>query len=332
MGFWGWRPLVIAVFISVWVVGCNIVSDAAPRLSPTPSPRVTLTVRRLATATPTPPARTPARPTATQPATAPQSSPTPVTYVVQAGDTFGGIALRLGIDVNALREANSEVDPRALQPGQTLIVPVTGEAAPIPAATSTPPALALPDPACYETPVGTLLCLGAVENSLDFPLENVSVAVELFDKDNSPLAAVDSDIEQAVILPGSLAPYRAVFSLEAEQAALAHARLLRASAAVDLSERFVDLEATDEAMTLVDGRYVVSATLRNPGPDAALSVRAVVTLTDALGQVVGYRLSQVAARLDAGASLPIRLEIVTQRVAPEIDYRLYVEARRDLTP
>ena len=27
MGYWGWRPLVFGLFISTWVVGCNIVTD-----------------------------------------------------------------------------------------------------------------------------------------------------------------------------------------------------------------------------------------------------------------------------------------------------------------
>src|SRR5512134_643673 len=53
MGYWGWRPLIICLFISVWVVGCNIITDASPSVSPTPSPRVTLTVRRPITPTPT---------------------------------------------------------------------------------------------------------------------------------------------------------------------------------------------------------------------------------------------------------------------------------------
>src|SRR5690606_38178469 len=119
--------LAIAVFFSVWVVGCNIVSDASPRTSPTPSPRVTLTVRRIATATaspspaaivrPTTPARTPVPPAA---------SPTPVTYTVEDGDTLGDIALAFDVSIDALRDANDNLDPRSLQPGQTLVIPVPG--------------------------------------------------------------------------------------------------------------------------------------------------------------------------------------------------------------
>ncbi|MEO8397230.1 MAG: hypothetical protein ABI700_29815 [Chloroflexota bacterium] len=51
MGYWGWRPLVFGLFISTWVVGCNIVTDNnAPSAAPSAYPRVTLTVGRLPTA------------------------------------------------------------------------------------------------------------------------------------------------------------------------------------------------------------------------------------------------------------------------------------------
>ncbi|MFO7322656.1 MAG: FxLYD domain-containing protein [Chloroflexota bacterium] len=327
MGFWGWRPLVIAVFISVWVTGCNIVSDSAPRLSPTPSPQVTLTARRIATATSTPPVRATRQPAAPSATPAPQSSPTPVTYVVQEGDTLGDIAIRLNVDPIALRDANAEIDPRALQPGQTLIIPLTATPSVNPAATSTPPDLALPEPTCYETPVGTTLCLGAVNNTLDAPLEQVSVVIELFDADGNTLASDNANIEQAVIPPGGLAPYRAAFLLNVDEIAASRAYLQRASLAAGLEERFIQLDITDEQLELIGGRYVVSATLTNPGPETAEAVRAVATLTDGQ-QVAGYRLSQVAASLEPGDSIPIRLEIVTQRNSLDLDYTLYVEARR----
>ena len=50
MGYWGWRPLVFGIFISAWVVGCNVIPDtASPSLAPSNYPDVTLTVGRLPT-------------------------------------------------------------------------------------------------------------------------------------------------------------------------------------------------------------------------------------------------------------------------------------------
>jgi 5'-nucleotidase/UDP-sugar diphosphatase len=52
-------------------------------------------------------------------------SPTPIrgTYEVQAGDTLSGIADQLGVDAEALAEANDIDDPDLIYPGQKLIIP-----------------------------------------------------------------------------------------------------------------------------------------------------------------------------------------------------------------
>jgi LysM repeat protein len=76
-----------------------------------------------------------ASPTATMPATV-----TPSVYVVQSGDTLGGIALRYNVSVEKLMAANNLTDPNLLHAGQTLIIPVEGYA-PAPLPTGTPGAL-----------------------------------------------------------------------------------------------------------------------------------------------------------------------------------------------
>ena len=62
------------------------------------------------------------------------------TYVVQAGDTLGAIALRFRVPVDALARANRLADPNTLRVGQRLVIPSSGsaQAAPTPAPTSAP--------------------------------------------------------------------------------------------------------------------------------------------------------------------------------------------------
>jgi LysM repeat protein len=97
-------------------------------------------------------------------------SPTPAgLYVVQQGDTLGGLAEDFGTTVEDLMAANGLTDPNAIQAGQTLLIPslisgtlalgtpapLAGTAAPTATVTLTPTATLAPGqaaPAAAVTP------------------------------------------------------------------------------------------------------------------------------------------------------------------------------------
>ena len=99
-------------------------------------------------------------------------SPTPAgLYVVQQGDTLGGLAEDFGTTVEDLMAANGLTDPNAIQAGQTLIIPslisgtlalgtptpLAGTAVTTVTATLTPTATLAPGPARATTvPTPTL--------------------------------------------------------------------------------------------------------------------------------------------------------------------------------
>ncbi|MBI1877547.1 MAG: LysM peptidoglycan-binding domain-containing protein [Chloroflexi bacterium] len=63
------------------------------------------------------------RPTDATPPPTPTPSPTPRIYIVQPGDTLGGIALQFGVSIEALVTRNGLEDPRLIRTGQKLIIP-----------------------------------------------------------------------------------------------------------------------------------------------------------------------------------------------------------------
>lgn len=326
MGRWGWRRLLFALFISVWIVGCSITTDTAPTQSPTEYPRVTLTVRLPASNTP---AATPSLPLATtlQSSQTPEASLTPVVHIVESGDTLLGIALDYGVDLETLRAANGNLDPRSLQIGQQLIIPPpqTGVST---AATPTPLALPLAPPICYETTTMNLVCLGRVENTLDQPVERTTVAVQLLRADGTLLAEQTANTEQAIIPPGQAAPYRVLFAVGWEEYSGVAAILRSADPAQKVDERFILPLIEDEDGLMEEGHYVVSATLHNADAQPAEALRIVVTLYGDRQRVVGYRVLQIANPLQGGASLPIQVDVIPQTAERDLTHTLYVEARR----
>ncbi|PJF27278.1 MAG: hypothetical protein CUN53_04655 [Phototrophicales bacterium] len=76
-------------------------------------------------------------------------------YIVQSGDSLYAIAVRNGLALDALREANPEINPQALQIGQQLRLPACVDT-PTPTATL-PPTQTLPpgvEPTATPTPQG----------------------------------------------------------------------------------------------------------------------------------------------------------------------------------
>ena len=106
---------------------------STPSASPTPSPT------SAATDTPTPaPTRTPTHP--------PSGVPTPLIYVVKAGDNLYNIALAYNTSVAAIMAVNG-LESNRLRVGQQLIIPI-GTTTPQPGPTQTPtPAASIAKPA-----------------------------------------------------------------------------------------------------------------------------------------------------------------------------------------
>jgi LysM repeat protein len=133
-----------------------------PTLTPTPSRTSTPTDTPIATNTPLPtdtplptptptplpptPVRSPtvATPRATMVAAAtPTSTATPTppslqTYTVKPGETLSEIAVRFGVTVEALAEANDIANPALIRAGQVLIIPIPGVTSLPPTRTPTP--------------------------------------------------------------------------------------------------------------------------------------------------------------------------------------------------
>ncbi len=260
------------------------------------------------------------RPTATAPlippaATAtPTITPTPIIHVVQRGETLLSIAFDYGVSVQTLQAANDIENPQLLQVGQRLIIPTGEEAA------GTTPGLLLPTPtplpfgvqgiAFYETPVGSLWCLGEIVNPTDFTLTNVQVHVTLLDAAGEPLTEADAFAAADLIPPGERSPFGILFTTPPPGWTSPQVTIVRGEAAGALADSYVPIAVTEAEGQSSGSQLQVSGAVQNTSAEqAAGSVSVIVTAYDAQGLVTGFRREtvEVEGTLAPGATAPFTL-------------------------
>jgi LysM repeat protein len=299
----------LSLFI-LFILVAGLLLSGCGRLITQPTPTAvaiaqgTPTVMPLATSTPVP--WTPA-PTAT-----PTPTPTPIIYTVQAGDNLLGIARQYGVTVEALQEANAITDPRLLQIGQDLIIPRGDEGlANQPTPTPTPLPFQIANVGIYETPMGSLWCLGEVMNNTGASMEQVQVAVSLYD-DGGEIVATGSTFTEFDIIPNEgKMPFALLFPEPPPN--LSHHQVVALSGVTvaHWGRNYMDLSIeSDRGEASGERAYVVTGQVRNTGQYNAEQIRIVVTAYDADGRVVGIRRgSPEAQTLGVGESSPFEVSL-----------------------
>ncbi len=303
------------VLLTLLLAGCGEVITPEPESSAvTPSP-----TERLPTARPS--VTAPLQPT---PATVtPTITPTPIVHVVQEGETLAGIAATYGVSVRALQAVNGIENPLLLQPGQELIIP-TGEEATVPESgllllTPTPLPFGVRGVGFYETPVGSLWCLGEVVNTTPYTLTNVQVRVTLFDPAGTPLIEGDAFAAADILPPADRAPFGILFISPPPNFASHQVTILRGEFAAGLGDAYVPLDVEQANGAPSGPQFEVTGQVRNADPArVAASVVVIVTTYDEEGRVTGFRQQTVdiGEGLAPGATASFRLLLTAYRGVP----------------
>lgn len=282
-------------------------STRPPIASPSPTAEAAATV---------PPAR-PTRVTAT-----PTITPTPLIHVIESGDTLGSVAAQYGVSVQALQAANGIENPLLLQIGQELVIPIGEESE------DQVPGLLLPTPtplpfsvrgvSFYETPVGSLWCLGEVVNTTSYTLTNVLIDVTLFDSAGAPIIGGDTFLTADVLPPTASAPFGLLFVAPPEDFASHQITVLRGEAAEDLSAGYVVLDTTSVEGAPSGSEFEVTGSVRNPDPQRVASEGVVIVTTyNAEGDVTGFRQERVeGGGLAPGETAPFRVRLTPHGGVP----------------
>ena len=224
----------------------------------------------------------------------PTVSPTPIVHVIQSGDTLLGIALDYGVNVDALQALNGIANPQSLQVGQELTIPTgeeAGEAIPgLLLPTPTPLPFGVRGVAFYETPVGSLWCLGEIVNTTAFTLTNVQVRVTLFDAAGERLIEKDVFAVADLVPPGERSPFGILFTSPPAAWASPQVTIVRGEAAGELADSYVPITVAAVEGQPSGPQFQVSGAVQNSSTEqAAGSVNVIVTTYDAQGAVTGFR-------------------------------------------
>jgi hypothetical protein len=185
----------------------------------------------------------------------------------------------------------------------TPALPLTLTAAPL-------PSLHPDAPQCYETPTGSVYCLGVVENTLLLAVAHLTVRVYLVDAAGSALAQGDSAVAQALLLPGERAPYGVLFDSAPQGMIGGVTALIDAQEVRDKTASIVRLTIKDTVREDLQVRGVVV----NSAATAIERVCVVVTLFDEYGAVTGFKVWQsgALAPLPRGDTLTFDLFAIPQ--------------------
>jgi LysM repeat protein len=298
------------------------------RLITQPTPTAVAIVQDAPTVTPhatsTPVPWTPA-PTAT-----PTPTPTPIIYTVQAGDNLLGIARQYGVTVEALQEANAITDPRLLQIGQELVIPREEEGlANQPTHTPTPLPFQIANVSFYETPVGSLWCLGEVINNTGASIEQVQVAVSLYDAEGEMVATGSIFTEFDIIPNEGKMPFALLFTEPPPSFSHHQVVALSGVTVTHWGRNYIDLTIeSDHGEASGERAYVVTGQVSNTGQHDAERIRMVVTAYDAEGRVVGIRRgSPETQTLGVGESSSFRVSL-SPLGGQVITYTVQVQGQR----
>jgi len=257
-----------------------------------------------------------------EPPATPTVTPTPIIYVVREGDTLVGIAAKYGVSVEALRRINGIANPLFLRIGQTLIIPTGQEEAMAPTEllpTPTPMPFGIRGVAFYETPVGSLHCLGEVVNTTAFTLTNVLVRVTLFDAAGNALIGGNAFAAADILPPMARAPFYLLFNAPPPNFVSHQVVALRGEVAGELAARYVPIALEEVNGAPYGPSFEISGMVRNADPArAAATVVVVATAYDDAGQVTGFRQQSVdvGEGLSPGATAPFRMRFTVYKGVP----------------
>lgn len=169
-----------------------------------------------------------------------------------------------------------------IRPLQTITPPYSATAMRL--ATIDPSLLiAVDSPACYETIVQSLVCLGWIQNQQDTPVTNTFITFYLLSPQGETLTVTTTHPVLSTIAPDSGTPFRVIFNQIPDTAYMPYAEVRYGEA---LDEQLPDVEILDLKTSWDGTRHLVTGRVET---GTNLSIEVVVTIRNADDKITGFR-------------------------------------------
>jgi len=283
-----------------------ILSACAPLTQTVQPEEALLTPWHTATANAPAPSAAPEQPAATP---LPAPTPTPTIHIVALGETISSIALRYGLDMNAVLAANPDIDPYTLMVGTLVKIPLGNTQTQI-GVTVEPLALDLGEPECSRTPEGGLLCFSILSNPLLEAAVNLAVTFTL---SGAATAETSSHTVPALLNkldPGDTMPAVVYFFSPLPADFIVSTSLASAFPASQSGNTYYSVDSSNHSVKLdgrlakVSGEAIIAA---DPGKTVDVWVAALAY--DAQGNLLGVRRTESRVTLEQGKSLVFNLNV-----------------------
>jgi LysM repeat protein len=241
----------------------------------------------------------------------PLPSPTPFTYTIKAGDVMGKIAEKFHVSLDALQQANPDVDPNGMQVGAPLKIPSSPEN-PTGESTPTPTPFSVEQIACHSTADRGLWCFVLAHNDSSDFMENITAQVTLLDSNDQPVASQTALMPLNILPPNQALPLSVFFAPDVSADVKPQVQILTATRLLPGDERYLPATVQNTLVRVdwggfsaqVEGRVILPASSK---PSREVWVAAVAY--DGAGNVIGVRRWESDAGLPAGGSLPFAFTV-----------------------
>jgi LysM repeat protein len=238
----------------------------------------------------------------------PSVTPEPVIYTVVLGDSLSSIALRFGVDLNALIQANPAVNATAMSIGTKLIIPpmkdVKGTQPGSITSLPTPVIAVVGKPDCHRADDGQWVCFLLVNNELEEAVTNVAGQVKMTGESSSFTAICPLDLIPA---GASALLVAQIGNTEIDPAGM-EGNLTSAIPVVEKKSRYETVQiASQTTIYSTDKRSVVITggfTLATGG-----AVRILAFAQDAQKHILGYRIWEAATLIPAGTTKSFQIHL-----------------------